>query len=1354
MKATKTLFFLGTDPQGVFDASPKGQITIANLKVKDLGNERMVQIDQGGFIKLDRSKELDSLSSFSLEASVCPSKISERMNIIESQYPSVALFTDPHGKLVGSVHTARGWQSVDSGNSKLSADRTYFVRFSRDSMGKLILEIDKNEVGSKQITGDIVNVGNEGFIIGAGIGGRSYLFSGKIGDVRIRSGAVTNKDLQSIKNRAELIENTFKGILDIGKITVELDPDVSYSMLQPIKGMLNSIGVKDLSDLDTMRIKTKTVMTPGHVMIAPKKAKSTAMIDWPALAITFGSLPLVEKQMLIAKNLTNRNSKKILKEALPESGATLSTPTVGGTPSGVHFHQPTTVVTPIAALSTIKHYSNILARPTLTDMVKLDSPKLQIKDAGIVEKLEHRNPDNWPSLSGMNKTLMSSMILPINSAIIVAGTFDLTDTELIIEPKVETLYIIAEKIICGPNAKITWKRPGGFTPPRMDDPSLNGRGYSGVHKKPRSFDGLDGEDGRAGTSGINGAKGNDTPNLEIWVKNMIAMPNFDLNGEDGILGGKGQQGGNGGNGADGRVGKRYWFCGWHCSHDPGDGGDGGDGGHGGKGGKGGSGGKGSNITIGVLDGTLEGTVTSRSFKFKNQGGQKGRGGEGGNGGNGGKGGYSGVGKTCKDAKNGHNGAQGQPGAIGDDGNHNGSDGQLTFLEFTEEAWNDLLTRPWITDLDPDYIFPGNSLHIKGSQFTSNDRVHVGSHQLSPVVNPDESLSVTLPNNIPGGEKIVFVKRQDGSESNRLKLWVKPQLDVYTEGLHHNANITLTGSAFLPGASVIIDGQSIPADVSAANSLTFTMPGTGGTGSTEREVDLQVRNPDGIMSNIQKSYIPGILEIPFKFGIHDFSFKNFSKGSPSWSTYQDTFGALEIWHEQLDPLFGHPILTALFYGFYHYYLKGEDRGGLASGFCTSLSAVVLDELWKGSNDTHTRYKLDDSTRKRLTAIQGKLLSRESLIHFHNQSREENERVEKTYREIEKIFLYGCDRNNAPMLFFIPSGEVWDSGYTDKLGDSHCIVPVRFVYPKGHGGPKADGTTNPDGVTLYCWDCNRPPENDTGKKESENCRIVFRRTDGEIRFDYYDGESGRQFFSEDGITLGMMTHGSYHLSDHDLPFSGPFGLTTFVIDFLLSSADLQVIDSYGLRTGLFGNKIVAEIPDSRPCYLAKGAYMLPSDTALTRKIIGNKNGKYTFCSITPEGTSLALEDVSTDVGQEDILAVNADGTQLRFTPAADKTFTLTIARQIDNDIRAYAIQGIGGGPTADVDITTSPELSLCRIGNRSATKTISVSAFSINGQNQAHSKIDRTGINLQMNHDLVIGVTNWESLDLVVEAVPFE
>lgn len=71
-------------------------------------------------------------------------------------------------------------------------------------------------------------------------------------------------------------------------------------------------------------------------------------------------------------------------------------------------------------------------------------------------------------------------------------------------------------------------------------------------------------------------------------------------------------------------------------------------------------------------------------------------------------------------------------------------------------------------------------------------------------------------------------------------------------------------------------------------------------------------------------------MPFKYGQHNLSFGNFASANPGWSNYEDTFGAAEVWHEQLDPIFGHPILTAAYFGFYVYFLRGKDNGGLATG----------------------------------------------------------------------------------------------------------------------------------------------------------------------------------------------------------------------------------------------------------------------------------------------------------------------------------------------------------------------------------------------------------------------------------------
>lgn len=1370
----RTIFQLQADGTGVFDGTFHSRAVKVKGRVKTFKNGTL-KFGNGGLVSIPRLDRYDALDEFTIQATVLVTDTNSRQNIIEGQTPPVALFVDRGGKLVGSVHTAQGWKSVTSGSTTLPKNRSTPVSFSRDKAGMMRLEIKGQSVGSKRVREDLAPVGSNGFLLGAGMDGRSFQLKGQIKSLTINSVALAPALLATRNRKAQRLQNNLKAQLGLLNVHVIAERDESYARLQPIKSILSAVGVGNLNDLATLKMPNKTVMSPGKVVVAPLKSETVTTVDWSAIAGKLRVGTATSKKTLIAKHVPNRNSQKTLKRAIRQNppalgadgGGRVVPTTITGRP--LTFNNLTPITPGLRIEETIRadlsrvnmnrfltRHSAVLKKKStpLSGVINLKADNLVVTDPNLVKQLNSPSPVDWPQTGDREMYFLSTFVLPIDTSVIVANTLDLRDIELRVEPEVAKLYIIAEEIQVNENSLINWQRPGGSTPARADNPDLNGRGYSGQHLKPNSYDGIDGEDGQGGSAGTAGAAGRSAPALEIWTRSMNGMPNLDLNGEDGIQGSRGQRGGRGGNGADGRVGKRFWFFGWHCSKDPGDGGDGGNGGDGGRGGRGGSGADGGNITVGVLDGSLETTVTTNLFRVKNQGGQKGRGGEGGQGGSGGSGGQSGAGETCKDAENGHPGSRGQRGRTGDDGASLGGDGHLNFHEFTEDAWEELLLRPWVTEVTPEYVFPNDTLTLTGSAFTSTDRVHIGSHNLVPAVNPDGSIMVTIPGTITGGEKSVFVRRPDGTESNRLRLWVKPQLDLITTTVFTPATtVSLVGRAFLSGASVTIDGESVPATVASRTSLSFEVPGTGGAGSSEHSIQVQVRNPDGMLSNIRTATIPQILEVPFRFPEHALNFDNFKDGAPSWGTYEDTYGAAEIYHELLDPIFGHPILTAAFYAFYHHFLKGEDNGGLATGFCTSMSARVLDEFWTGSTDTFTRVNLTASTRAELTGIHGRLLSRESLLHLHDQGRQGVGRVLTTYREIEQIFRNGCDRHNAPMLFFIPAGEVWDDGYFDSLSDSHCIVPIQFLYPEGHPGPAADGTTDPDGVTLRCWDCNHSPTDDTTAIESQNCRLVFRRTGGVIHYDYFDGGSGVKFRSEDGITLGMMTNGAYLLSDHDLPFSGPFGLTTFVLDFLLSPADLQVTDENGLRTGSFDGQIFSQIPDSHPAYLMKGMYLLPADAAMDREIVGNGTGEYAYHSISPSGTSVSLENVATIPGEVDRLSMNGDGTQIRITPGSAKSFSLQVAREVGGEIRAISVTGAGGGPLEEVDVTLSPDLSVVRVGNRSAARTVDVRAFVVDATTEANATSNRGNVALPQNHDLLLTVQNWDDLDLDVQTISF-
>jgi hypothetical protein len=517
---------------------------------------------------------------------------------------------------------------------------------------------------------------------------------------------------------------------------------------------------------------------------------------------------------------------------------------------------------------------------------------------------------------------------------------------------------------------------------------------------------------------------------------------------------------------------------------------------------------------------------------------------------------------------------------------------------------------------------------------------------------------------------------------------------------------------------------------------------GPTSLTQLAHDHDLSPPVSVRELIDRLGIRGAPEINFQFGVHNLDAwsennkANFQDGVPDPFTFKDTFGTAEVLNELLNPLWGHPVLTTAFYAFYHYFLMGKANGGLATGFCSALSSLVADKFWKGDTDAITLDK--GSVHKFLTGLQGKMLSRESLITFHDQGREGAARIEKSFREVETTFLRGGGRQSAPLIFFLPSGAIWNDGYFDKLGESHCVLPYALKYPAGHSGPQLtpDGSTTVTdlhGVEMLVWDCNFTADKD--------CKIVFKDNGGEPSYTY-SKKSGLN--SQNGFTLGMMTNGKYLLSDHDMPFSGPEGLKRFIIDFLLSPADLQITDPNGRRTGNFGGLIHAEIPDSHPCFLAKGAYLLPLDAPLERRIEGTGVGQYTFNSIIPDSGSLVLQDVKTAPGQVDELSVNLDQTKLRFRPAAEKTFNLTLSRLNADEVRAITLHGVGGHPAAEVDISTTRELNSVEVNNRGAARAIDVRGHVLNRQtNQVQNKV-LGSLNVPSQAKLKLQVNDWNTV----------
>jgi hypothetical protein len=123
MQKGTTLFQLRTDRGSIFDGSNYG-VTISrftNVKVLPRGAGFSFA---NGVVEIARNKHLDTLSDFTIETTLTPTRIGpERQNILEGQSPAIALFLSPEGKLVGSMFINGVWTGLDSGSVTLTANR-------------------------------------------------------------------------------------------------------------------------------------------------------------------------------------------------------------------------------------------------------------------------------------------------------------------------------------------------------------------------------------------------------------------------------------------------------------------------------------------------------------------------------------------------------------------------------------------------------------------------------------------------------------------------------------------------------------------------------------------------------------------------------------------------------------------------------------------------------------------------------------------------------------------------------------------------------------------------------------------------------------------------------------------------------------------------------------------------------------------------------------------------------------------------------------------------------------------------------------------------------------------------------
>ncbi|MEH6435698.1 hypothetical protein [Massilia sp. DD77] len=446
-----------------------------------------------------------------------------------------------------------------------------------------------------------------------------------------------------------------------------------------------------------------------------------------------------------------------------------------------------------------------------------------------------------------------------DTAVILAGSWDIRGQQVIIGKEVRELVVIAGSILHDGATRISWELPA-LPGAHAYWPNPAPSGGNGTSAGAAGQDGGDG-DGAPHPSKNGGADAVSAgPTVTMYLLNATGnLPRIELNGQKGGDGGRGQDGGRGGDGAQGERADGTFFGG--CCRDVGFGGRGGQGGDGGRGGKGGRGGAGGRITVLTTPSGIA-VMAAAPPPIDVKPGEGGEGGAEGNPGGGGIGGPAGTADCetwCDEMpeRRGADGAGGAAGSLGFKGDAGPPilEDAIQILPITPEQWQQAFNNPHILTLDVYDAEPGQTVQITGMHFDpAIDRVYFDGVNLAPVTSSTQA-SFTVPLDAEGGYHPVVIRPPGvtGRRSNRAMLRVLPKLDAIAPGTRfvENQNVTLTGLAFRPGLQVIAEDRStspatpfaLPVVGVTRTAINIQIPG-GFLGALRGVRRIVVQNPDG------------------------------------------------------------------------------------------------------------------------------------------------------------------------------------------------------------------------------------------------------------------------------------------------------------------------------------------------------------------------------------------------------------------------------------------------------------------------------------------------------------------------------
>ena len=968
-------------------------------------------------------------------------------------------------------------------------------------------------------------------------------------------------------------------------------------------------------------------------------------------------------------------------------------------------------------------------------------------------------------------------VLPAKSSVIIASTLDLTHTNLVIDPSVNTLTIIVETLTCGAGAQITYDDSSVWNPqPLPQTKAANGNSFN-----PNAYTG-NGTDGQNGGNGANGQPGAPqtitpppAPNVVIFALNISAMPAINLLGQKGAPGNPGQNGGDGGNGSHGKNGSDVCVGGFGgCTSQPGHGGNGGSGGNGGNGGNGGEGGGGGSIDICTTQDCWNQLLSQNAQWLFDMGGGPGGipglPGTGGSFGTGGAPGTPGGGGCCNKYPIGNSGHQGGNGAPGPQG-AGGPANTLTEDIITLPEWEAELTKPWLTTINPTQGASGTQITANGINVAPGDIVLVNEQPVpatavaQPSTPPELSAAqfkFMLPGNLPGGTNHISIRRaSDNVESDEMNFDVLPFINGSNSGggFTPGDSITLSGSGFLTNASVHFTPPSqtetviVPQSVSAT-AVTFIAP-TSGSPSSQAQASAAVRivNPDGQSSNTLQLTELSYVTNHFRPSINGFSFTNSQAcpGLPSLSTYGSDFGSTEVALSFVTL----PVLTAAYYGLYALLLGPE-----CHGLCTGFASSAMKRFSAGETNAFAE-PLTNDIRTEFSIGWARQMSGQLLVNFLGQCANGAAQVMTSVQQVESTFSGTQTAHNMPLIFFIPSGLPVSSQWFNNIEAGHCLVPWKLVRPLGWSG----GYNN---VKLYLYDCNNPGADD--------CFLNLTQTGNTLSFSYNKENS---YSSSNGFTLGVLNMDQALYSSVDLPWV--YG-ADWVLDFIMSPAQLSLNNLAGQLTGPSGNSLYAQVPGVVPSLLSwsHNLMMIPRQLALQRNIQGTGNGTYTYVSIAPPDPSVpassfssllpagansviphergfTLQNVSCSPSTKDTVLLGPDNQSIQIsTTEPNKTFEAWIAQHFEvqsgtapattstHHAQVVHMSGIELAAGEQLLLWTDNALGQIGVSNKGAAKNFTVAVSLVDLKTGQATATQTTPGQVGVNADLKLAVTNWNQL----------